>query len=74
MGKNDCEQIAKKERWMEDDFEALKAAYGSKFFNNWIVKDLKEYREQLKAKIIRIEEVLASKQDVSVQAKALFKS
>ena len=59
---------------MEDDFEALKPAYESKSFYNWNVEDLKDYKEQLKAEIIRIDKILATKQDVSVQAEALFKS
>ena len=59
---------------MEDDFEALKPAYESKSFHHWNVEDLKDYKEQLKAEIIRIDKILATKQDVSVQAEALFKS
>ena len=59
---------------MEDEFDALKPTYAPKSFYDWNVEDLREYREQLKAEIIRIEEILTTKQDVSAQAEALFKS
>ena len=59
---------------MEDEFDAFKATYAPKSFYNWNVEDLKDYQEQLKAEIVRIDEMLATKQDVSAQAKALFKS
>ena len=59
---------------MEDEFDAFKPAYAPKSFYNWNVEDLKDYKEQLKAEIVRIDEILATKQDVSVQAEALFKS
>mgnify|MGYP001183156287 CR=1 FL=1 len=59
---------------MEDEFEALKPTYAPKSFYNWNVEDLKDYQEKLKAEIVRIDEILAKKQDVSAQAKALFKS
>ena len=38
------------------------------------IEDLKDYQEQLKAEIVRIDEILATKQDVSAKAEALFKS
>ena len=59
---------------MEDEFDACKPAYEPKSFYNWNVEDLKDYQEQLKAEVVRIEEILAKKQDVSAQAEALFKS
>ena len=59
---------------MEDEFEAFKPTYAPKSFNNWNVEDLKDYRKHLKAEIVRIDEILATKQDVSAQAEALFKS
>tara|TARA_Y100000589_G_scaffold212111_1_gene199969 strand:- start:134 stop:313 length:180 start_codon:yes stop_codon:yes gene_type:complete len=59
---------------MEDDFDALKPAYAPKSFHNWNIEDLKDYKEQLKAEIAIIDELLATKQDVSAQAQALFKS
>ena len=59
---------------MEDEFDAFKPAYAPKSFYNWNVEDLKDYKEQLKAEIVRIDEILAAKQDVSAQAEALFKS
>ena len=59
---------------MEDEFDAFKATYAPKSFYNWNVEDLKDYQEQLKAEIVRIDEILATKQDVSAQAEALFKS
>ena len=59
---------------MEDEFDAFKPAYAPKSFYNWDVEDLKDYKEQLKAEIVRIDEILATKQDVSAQAEALFKS
>ena len=59
---------------MEDEFDALKPSYAPKSFHNWNVEDLKDYQEQLKAEIVRIDEILATKQDVSAQAEALFKS
>ena len=59
---------------MEDDFDALKPAYAPKLFHAWNVEDLKDYKEQLKAEIVRIDEILATKQDVSAKAEALFKS
>ena len=64
----------KGEKWMEDEFDAFKASYAPKSFYNWNVEDLKDYQEQLKAEIVRIDEILATKQDVSAQAEALFKS
>ena len=59
---------------MEDEFDAFKHTYAPKSFYNWNVEDLKDYQEQLKAEIVRIDEILATKQDVSSQAEALFKS
>lgn len=59
---------------MKDEFDALKPTYAPKSFYNWNVEDLKDYQEQLKAEIVRIDEILATKQDVSAQAEALFKS
>ena len=59
---------------MEDEFEAFKPTYAPKSFYNWNVEDLKDYRKHLKAEIVRIDEILATKQDVSAQAEALFKS
>ena len=59
---------------MEDEFDAYKPAYAPKSFYNWDVEDLKDYQKQLKAEIVRIDEILAAKQDVSAQAEALFKS
>ena len=58
---------------MEDEFDALRPSYVPKSFYNWNVEDLNDYREQLKAEIIRIDEILAKKQDVNAQAEALFK-
>ena len=59
---------------MEDEFDAFKPNYVPKSFYNWNVEDLKDYQEQLKAEIVRIDEILAAKQNVSAQAEALFKS
>ena len=59
---------------MEDDFDALKSAYAPKSFHNWNIRDLKDYKEQLKGEITRIDEILTTKQDVGSQAEALFKS
>ena len=59
---------------MEDEFDAFEATYAPKSLYNWNVEDLKGYQEQLKAEIVRIDEILATKQDVSAQAEALFKS
>ena len=59
---------------MGDEFDAFKPTYAPKSFYSWNVEDLKDYQEQLKAEIIRIDEILATKQDVSAQAEALFKS
>ena len=61
-------------KWMEDEFDALRPTYAPKSLYNWNVEDLKDYQEQLKAEIVRIDEILAAKQDVSAQAEALFKS
>ena len=58
---------------MEDEFDAFKPTYAPKSFYNWNVEDLRDYQEQLKAEIFRIDEILATKQDVSAQAEALFK-
>ena len=60
-------------RGMEDELDAFKPTYAPKSFYNWNVEDLKDYKEQLKAEIVRIDEILAAKQDVSAQAEALFK-
>ena len=59
---------------MEDDFNELKPAFAAKSVYNWNVEDLKNYKEQLKAEILRVNEILATKQDVSAKAEALFKS
>ena len=59
---------------MEDEFDAFKPTYAPKSFYNWNVEDLRDYQKQLKAEIVRIDEILATKQDVSAQAEALFKS
>ena len=59
---------------MEDEFDAFKPTYAPKSFYSWDVKDLEAYQERLKAEIVRIDEILAKKQDVSAQAEALFKS
>ena len=59
---------------MEDEFDAFKPIYAPKSFYNWNVEDLRDYKEQLKAEIVRIDEILAAKQDVSAQAEALFRS
>ena len=59
---------------MEDEFDAYKSTYAPRSFYNWNVEDLKDYQEQLQAEIVRIDEILATKQDVSAQAEALFKS
>lgn len=59
---------------MEGEFDALKPTYAPKSFYNWNVQDLKDYQEQLKAEISRIDEILVTKQEVSAQAEALFKS
>ena len=59
---------------MEFEFDAFKPTYAPKSFHSWNVGDLKDYQEQLKAEIVRIDEILATKQDVSAQAEALFKS
>lgn len=58
---------------MEDEFDAFKPTYAPKSFYDWNVEDLKDYQEQLKAEIVRIDKILATKQDVSAQAEALFK-
>ena len=59
---------------MEDEFDSFKPTYSPKSFYSWNVEDLKDYQEQLKAEIVRIDKILATKQDVSAQAEALFKS
>ena len=59
---------------MEDDLDALKPAYASKSFHSWNVEELKDYKEQLGVEIVRIDEILTTKQNVSAQAEALFKS
>ena len=59
---------------MEDEFDAYKPIYAPKSFYNWNVEDLRDYQEQLKAEIVRIDEILATKQDVNAQAEDLFKS
>ena len=59
---------------MDDELNALKPTYAPESFNKWNVKDLNDYKEKLKAEIDRIDEALATKQGVSAQAEALFKS
>ena len=59
---------------MEDEFDALKPTNALKSFYNWNIEGFKRYQEQLKTEIVRIDKILATKQDVSAQAKALFKS
>ena len=70
---NACVRNVKGEKRMEDEFDAFKPTYAPKSFYSWNVEDLKDYQEQLKAEIVRIDEILATKQDVSAQAEALFK-
>ena len=74
MVENECVRIVKGGRRMEDEFDAFKPTYAPKSFYDWNVEDLKDYKEQLKAEIVRIDAILATKQDVSAQAEALFKS
>ena len=64
----------KGEKRMEDEFDACKPAYAPKSFYNWNVEDLKAYQEQLKEEIVRIDEILTTKQEVNAKAEALFKS
>ena len=59
---------------MEDEFDTFKPTYAPKSFYSWNVEDLKNYQEQLKAEILRIDEILVKKQDVNAQAEALFES
>ena len=59
---------------MEDECDAFKPSYAPKSFYDWNVEDLKDYQEQLKAEIIRIDKILVTKKGVSTQAEALFKS
>ena len=59
---------------MGDEFDAFKPTYAPKSFYNWNVEDLKDYKEQLKAEIVKIDKILATKQDVGAKAEALFKS
>ena len=59
---------------MDDELNALKPTYAPESFYKWNVKDLNDYKEKLKAEIDRIDEALATKQGVSAQAEALFKS
>ena len=59
---------------MEDEFDSFKPTYAPKSFYNWNVEDLRDYQDQLKAEIVRIDKILAKKQDVSAQAEALFQS
>lgn len=58
---------------MEGDFDALKPACAPKTFHSWNVQELKDYKEQLKAEIVRIDEILATKQNINAQAEGLFK-
>ena len=39
---------------MEDDFNKLKPAFAAKSVYNWNVEDLKNYKEQLKAEIVKL--------------------
>ena len=64
----------KGEKRMEDDFDGSKPVYAPKSFHNWNVDDLEYYKKRLNAEIAKIDEILATKQNVSAQAEALFKS
>lgn len=50
---------------MEDEFDALKPTNALKSFYNWNIEGFKRYQEQLKTEIVRIDKILATKQDVS---------
>ena len=57
---------------MEDEFEALKPAGVGPEMERWNVEDLQAYIDNMKAEIVRVETILASKSSVNAAAAALF--
>jgi uncharacterized small protein (DUF1192 family) len=57
---------------MEDEFEALKPAGVGPEMERWNVEDLQAYIDNMKAEIVRVEVILASKSSVNAAAAALF--
>ena len=57
---------------MEDEFEALKPAGVGLEMERWNVEDLQAYIDNMKAEIVRVEVILASKSSVNAAAAALF--
>ncbi|NBR02850.1 MAG: DUF1192 domain-containing protein [Alphaproteobacteria bacterium] len=57
---------------MEDEFEALKPAGVGPEMERWNVEDLQAYIDNMKAEIVRVEAILASKSSVNAAAAALF--
>ena len=57
---------------MEDEFEALKPAGVGLEMERWNVEDLQAYIDNMKAEIVRVEAILASKSSVNAAAAALF--
>ena len=57
---------------MEDEFEALKPVGVGPEMERWNVEDLQAYIDNMKAEIVRVEVILASKSSVNAAAAALF--
>ena len=57
---------------MEDEFEALKPAGVGPEMERWNAEDLQAYIDNMKAEIVRVEAILASKSSVNAAAAALF--
>ena len=57
---------------MEDEFEALKPAGVGPEMERWNVEELQAYIDNMKAEIVRVEAILASKSSVNAAAAALF--
>ena len=57
---------------MEDEFEALRPAGAGPEMERWNVEDLQAYIDNMKAEIVRVEAILASKSSVNAAAAALF--
>ena len=59
---------------MEDELEALKPPGSGPEMERWNREDLESYIDAMKAEIIKVEEILASKAGVTAVAAALFGS
>ena len=57
---------------MDEEVDAMKPAGMPAEMERWNVEDLQDYINQMRAEIIRVEAIIASKDSVNAAAAALF--